>query len=243
MGGIPNRFPSTRWSMILQAADRSLPGYQEAIGQLCRHYWKPAYAYIRAARSFDIEDAKDLTQEFFLEILEGGFLARFSPDTGSFRSYLRGALRLFLRSRHEKASAAKRGGGSRTFSLDTEEAKAVIVSSGEEPEAAFDRQWARSLLGLALEDLRRELAGTDKELHLRVFDRYELQASPGEPVTYPRLAQEFAVSEDEINVRIAFCRRRLRKLLIDRIRDYAASEGESATELERMVRLLTPAAR
>lgn len=239
LGGVPNRFPSTRWSMILESRDRDSPARQEALDHLCRLYWKPVYAYIRASRSMDNEEVKDLTQEFFLQILEGDLLARFSPECGSFRDYLQGAIRLFLLDRHEKAAALKRGGGSRIFSLDADDVSSIPLRSDARPEEAFDRQWARSLLDLALDDLRRELAGSDKEIHLRVFERHEFGPAPRGAGTYAALAQEFGIRESDVSVYLAYCRRRLRRLLADRIRDYVATERESTEELARVFALLT----
>jgi len=179
------------------------------------------------------EEAKDCTQDFFLEILEGEMLHRYSREAGSFRAYLQGALRYFLLDRHEKGSALKRGGGRRILSLDSEE---IPISAGESPDSAFDRQWARSLLDLALEDLRSEFVGTPEETKYRVFERYEL--APGSSSSYEQVAQEFGLKSTDISVFLALCRRRLRKLLADRIRDYVSDDRDAAAELSQIYSFL-----
>jgi hypothetical protein len=45
------------------------PGFQAALGELCRIYWYPLYAYIQR-RDRAPEEAKDLTQGFFVHLLE-----------------------------------------------------------------------------------------------------------------------------------------------------------------------------
>jgi RNA polymerase sigma factor (sigma-70 family) len=231
IGGGASRFPSTRWSLLREARDRSAPGYREAIGELCRRYWKPAYTYLRSSRPLDNEQAKDLTQQFLLEIVEGDFLSRFSPDHGSFRGYLRGALRLFLLEERRGSAALKRG-GERTF-VPVERHEPAAPASGD-PDALFDRQWADSVLEQAVEALRDELATADKEMVFRVFDRYELNPPPGWSPSYAELCREFSLKETDISNYLVACRKRLRELIVLRIRDYVTSAGEVASELLRL---------
>jgi RNA polymerase sigma-70 factor (ECF subfamily) len=234
LGGADRQFPPTEmfWSVIRQARDRNSPHYARAINELCQLYWKPAYAYIRAARSLGNEQAKDATQEFFAELIEGELLSRYAPERGSFRAYLRGALHLFLIEAHRKSTAQKRGGGRALLSLDNEALPPLDEAAGAEgPEAAFERQWERSLLDQALGDLRQELARAGREPQYRIFERYELGSGPGEPATYAALAAEFGVKATDVDNWLRECRRRLRELAVQRIRSYVADEEDVAQEL------------
>ena len=65
----PARFNTTRWSAVLVAAQSQLPGSQAALTELCRLYWYPLYAFARR-RGYGPPDAQDLTQGFFLHLLE-----------------------------------------------------------------------------------------------------------------------------------------------------------------------------
>jgi RNA polymerase sigma factor (sigma-70 family) len=219
------------WTLIRQAGDPNSPGFARALNELCRLYWKPAYAYVRAARALSNEEAKDVAQEFFSDLAEGSLLARYRPDLGSFRAYLKGALQLFLRERHRMATAQKRGGGRRPFSIDEEEFVAPPDERTLSPEEIFDRQWERTLLDHALADLRRESARVGKTVQFKIFERYELEPPVDGPPTYAALAREFGVKETDVDNWLRECRRRLRELAVERIRAYAAGDGEVAEEI------------
>jgi RNA polymerase sigma-70 factor (ECF subfamily) len=234
IGGIASAFPSTQWSVLREARDRRSPGYREAIGELCRVYWKPVYLYLRASRAMDNERAKDLTQRFLLEVLEGDLLARFSPDHGSFRAYLRGALRLFLIEDHRDGNALKRGGGRTVISIDREEEGRLAEkadAAGADPDRLFDREWADAVLEQAVAALREELAG---KVAFRVFDRYELNPPPDGPPSYAELSREFSLKETDVSNHLMACRKRLRELVVAHLRGTVSSESEVAAELLRL---------
>ena len=87
----PHRFPTTRWSVVLLSAQSQVPGCQAALGELYAIYWYPLYAHIRH-RGHTPEETQDLTQSFFLHLLEHKTLARADPLKGKFRSFLLGSL-------------------------------------------------------------------------------------------------------------------------------------------------------
>jgi DNA-directed RNA polymerase specialized sigma24 family protein len=232
IGGTASGFPSTQLTLLRTARDRGAPGWREAIGELCRRYWKPAYLYLRSSRAMDNERAKDLTQQFLLEIVEGDLLSRYSPDHGSFRGYLRGALKLFLLEEHRGGAALKRGGGRTLVSIGQEDLDGL--AEGADPEALFNRQWADCVLEEAVSALRDELDASGKELQFRVFDRYELNPPPDGAPSYAALAREFSVKETDVSNFLMACRKRLRELIVLRIRDYVTSEAEVASELLRL---------
>ncbi len=246
MGGGARAFPSTRWSILHAAQDPESPAHREAIEHLCGLYWKPVYAYIRAVRHPTNEEAKDLTQDFFAELMIGGMLSRYRPDRGGFRRYLQGAIKLFLLEAHEKATALKRGGGRKILNLDDTDFHSMEgagESKTQTPEDLFDLQWANSVLHHALQDLRDELVRTEKEVYYRVFDRYELNRPMDQPATYAPIAEEFGLKETDVANYLKFCRKRLRALILERIRDYVAGESELNSELAGILRLLTSKAR
>lgn len=236
LGGRGGSFPSTRWSTILAARDPASPACRRALEELCRRYWKPIYVYVRAVRGFSNEEAKDLTQEFLLEAIEGNLLERYSADRGSFRTYLRGALRLFLLEQHRKTGSLRRGGDRRRFALRDEEAKSMeklLRAPGLDPEQVFDEQWVSSVIDAALQDLFEELERDGKERQFRLFDRYELHPPPGESLSYPQIGEIFGMTESEVNHALTTCRRILRERIRDRIRDYVGIESEVEEEIRR----------
>lgn len=239
LGGQGRAFPSTRWTLIAQAGQENSPGGRAALDALCRLYWKPIYAYIRAARGKANEEAKDLTQEFLLELISGALLTRYSSDRGSFRAYLRGALHLFLLDRHRSEGCLKRGGALTVVPLGDDETRAVdsAVAPGATPEEVFDRQWVNAVIDLAVQQLKEEMTQSGKEVQFRVFDRYALHRPTKEGLTYGEMASEFGIKETDVTNYIAACRRELRAKIIDQVRDYAASEAEVAEEIGKYFRI------
>ena len=102
-GGQNRRFPTTMWSEIPRQVDAASPEFQEMLELLCRTYWKPVYAYIRTAWKKSVEDAKDLTQAFFTHLMQKDHWKNLSPDRGSFRGFMKRAIKNFLidAERHE----------------------------------------------------------------------------------------------------------------------------------------------
>ena len=80
-------FATTSWSMVQAAADDQTDGVGEALAELCQQYWYPLYAFVRR-RGFDLNEAEDLTQSFFAELLEKKRLKHVEPTRGRFRSFL-----------------------------------------------------------------------------------------------------------------------------------------------------------
>src|SRR5262245_7480198 len=64
------RFATTRWSMVVSAGGRQdSPEARDALTVLCQAYWYPLYAYLRR-QGTTANDARDLVQGFFAELLE-----------------------------------------------------------------------------------------------------------------------------------------------------------------------------
>ena len=67
------RFATTRWSVVLSAGRESSPESEAALATLCETYWYPLYAYVRR-QGHDSAGAQDLTQGFFVRLLEKEYL-------------------------------------------------------------------------------------------------------------------------------------------------------------------------
>jgi hypothetical protein len=95
MGGTVGAFLTTHWSLIEDVKKR--PNEDRAlIGLLLERYWKPVYCYLRQ-KGYDNEQAKDLTQGFFHEIvLNLNLIQRANQSKGRFRSLLLYALNQYL---------------------------------------------------------------------------------------------------------------------------------------------------
>ena len=84
-------FATTQWTMVLNAGRSDSTSARNALAQLCQSYWYPLYSYVRR-RGFSPEDAQDLTQGFFLHLLDHKALRQVSPLNGKFRSFLLASL-------------------------------------------------------------------------------------------------------------------------------------------------------
>jgi DNA-directed RNA polymerase specialized sigma24 family protein len=146
--------------VVLLSAKSQAPGFGAALSELYRIYWYPLYAYIRR-RDHASEEARDLTQGFFLHLLEHKTLARADPLKGKFRSFLLGSLQHYLSTEADRARCLKRGGGVEFVALDMQEAEdryKLEPVDGLTPEKIFAARWAMALLGEAMNRLRQEYA-------------------------------------------------------------------------------------
>src|SRR5262245_11499173 len=159
LGGWGQDFPQTAGDMIAGARDPSSRVRRAALEDLSRRYWKPVYTYVRLAWAKSNEDAKDLTQAFFLWLLEGDSIARYEQERASFRTYLKMLLKSFVGHQDEAMNRLKRGGGVRIVALDEAGSvlKEVVPDPGAaDPERLFDQEWRRVLIQNAVEQVRKE---------------------------------------------------------------------------------------
>src|SRR5438067_12505456 len=121
-GGAPGRpdwpvaFTTTHWSVVLTAQDES-PAAHEALEKLCRTYWRPICSFVQR-QGFGLEEAKDITQGFFAQLLERRSFNAVRKEKGRLRSYLLGALKYFLADEQRRAMAIKRGKGQQHIPLE-----------------------------------------------------------------------------------------------------------------------------
>jgi len=124
-------FASTRWSIVIEAGNSATVSAHafNALSELCQIYWRPLYSFLRR-QGCGPEDARDLIQGFFADLIETRAYARADREKGRFRSFLLGTLKHFAADVHDRGRALKRGGGMILTSLDdqaTAEAEAQIA--------------------------------------------------------------------------------------------------------------------
>jgi RNA polymerase sigma factor (sigma-70 family) len=234
LGGSREQFPETVWSSVLAEPDPAAPGAQAARDRFFALYWRPVYRYIRTAGRAPIEDAKDLTQEFFGYFLEGGLLAKYREEKGRFRSFLKGVLRRFLSEARRDGAAQKRGGGRTIVSLDVTDLEgAFLAGGGGTPEEAFDRQWARDVLTESLAELRKALTEEGKRECLRVYEAYDLAPSQDGP-SYGDLGRSLGLTEHQVRNHLDTARERLERIVRARLARGVSSPRELADEMNEL---------
>ena len=218
-GRSPDRFSTTRWSLVLACAD-STSGEataRKALAELCRIYWRPVFAFI-SRRGYSVPDAQDLTQDFFLMVLEGNILKRADPSRGRFRSLLVKALQNFLADDTIRKRARKRGGDMKFVSWDEWMAEApsrlsIPAHDAETwpPERIFDVRWAATAAEHALRQLGEECEARGRR---RVFDVLsDYLAAERQDVSYQKLSKTLGVPEASVKRLVHELRVRYRYLL------------------------------
>lgn len=242
--GNSGRFNTTRWSLILSSlggeSDESRA--REALAQLCRIYWRPIFAYI-CRRGHSVEDAQDLTQEFFLMILKGNLLQRATPERGRLRSLLLKSLQNFLIDAHTKAHARKRGGEALFVSWDDWMAEApshlTLPAAALETwpaERVFDVRWAATVAEQALRHLQEECEQRGRR---RVFDALSSSlTAEREDVSYEALARELGIGSAEVKRLLHQLRQRYRYLLRAEVAETVENPKEVDEELRYLVTAL-----
>jgi RNA polymerase sigma-70 factor (ECF subfamily) len=222
MGVVAHEFPETRWSQLLALGDPNHPRRPEVLQALIEQYWGPAYHYVRALRRVSATDAEDLTQQFFTMLLARRDLEKLSPERGSFRGFLKTALRNFL-------ASAGRADRARPPLFPFAEAEVAWQEHAElPPDEAFDRAWAKAVLLQAVARLREELTDGGRARAFAIFQAYCLD---DEAVTYAELAKRFETNEDEIRNRLREVRLRVREILRRLCRSYLGPDGSIEEEL------------
>jgi RNA polymerase sigma-70 factor (ECF subfamily) len=153
-------FPTTQWTLLAQATLSGETAGRQAMEDLCHRYWSPLYQFIRA-RGYNEAEAKDLTQEFLLHLVEHSTLQKADRSRGKFRSFLCGALVRFLADAYDKRQAQKRGGGALHVELDSTAEQLGAISNPDE--LAFDREWALVILENALRTVEQQFKGAEKQ--------------------------------------------------------------------------------
>lgn len=239
IGGRHQRFPSTHHSAIIGASSDDRQVRQRAFDTILANYWKPAYKYIRLKWHADNEDAKDLTQGFFLDAFEKNHFAGYDAARASFQTFIRTCLDGFINNQKKADARLKRGGGAPHFSLDFVTAEDEFSLHGRSstltPEEFFHREWVRSLFTLAVERLREQCLENDKVVHFSLFEIYDLGDATDGKVSYASLAQSFNLDQATVTNYLAAMRREFRKIVLDELRQVTATDEEFQREAKELL--------
>ena len=154
MGGSIEAFLTTEWSDVrkIKAADEGCA--QSLVNELAKRYWKPVYCYLRH-KGYDNEQAKDLTQGFFQEVVLGrGLLQQANQAKGRFWKFLLTALQRYLTSVHRRQTADKRIPKGKLLRLEHVDPADLPALVGQlTPEKSFNYAWLSCLLDQLLEEV------------------------------------------------------------------------------------------
>ncbi len=240
-------FASTRWSVILTAADIDAPEQiaGAALSELCQTYWAPLYSFVRH-RGYACHDAQDLTQSFFAYLIAHRVYARVNREKGKFRSFLLASLKHHLADARDRAQTLKRGGGREFLPLSERQvADAESLFQAQAPSNAttnedrlFEKNWAETLVCGALTNLGAAYRDEGKAGLFRTLQVYLTSAA--EPVpTYEKLSARLGVPASTLRSDVTRLRARYRQALRAEVARTVASKSEVDGELRELLRVLT----
>ena len=218
----PN-FTTTRRSLILSCGkgEEAEAKAQQALTELCRAYWRPVFAFI-CRRGYSVPDAQDLTQDFFVTLLNGNLLKLADPNRGRFRSLLCTSLKNFLADQYDKANREKRGGRIQFIAWDDWMAEAPSQLSLARQDLAtwtaeriFDFRWAATVVEQSLRRLSDECARRGKLRMFTLLSNY-LIADRLE-ISYASLSTSLGVPEAAIKRLLHSLRSRFRAILREEV--------------------------
>jgi RNA polymerase sigma factor (sigma-70 family) len=225
----------TEWSVVLGASGGSLP----ALDQLCHTYWRPVYVFVRA-NGVNRNEAEDVTQDFFADMLRRDWLTRVAPEHGSFRAFLRVSVRNFLSNRWRHAEAKKRGGGEPAISFDSEEVEqqlAGIESRAIDPALAYEHRWAQSVLQAALDRLAAEQNKLGQQTRFEKLRGFLTRMpSAGE---YAQISDELQLSQTQIAMAVHRLSRRFGDLIRAEVAATVANREDIEAELRYLMQLMS----
>ncbi|HET7228252.1 MAG TPA: sigma-70 family RNA polymerase sigma factor [Chthoniobacterales bacterium] len=229
-------FVTTRWSLVMDAQAES-PLAQHALEELCRVYWRPIYSFLRRERRTP-EDAQDLTQDFFAQLLERGDFAAVRREKGRLRSYLLGSLKHFLANDRRRAMARKRGEGRVPISFDCLRTEEGFEGQESSPDRVYDRRWALTVLDQVFARLMVECRHLGRP---GLTDRLcELLSGEPDRPAQSQIAREFGMTENAVKQAFHRLRQRYRELLRDEVAQTVATPADVEKELRELMVALRP---
>jgi RNA polymerase sigma factor (sigma-70 family) len=228
-------FRTTHWSVVLTAQEES-PAAREALEKLCRTYWRPICSFIRR-QGFGLEEAKDITQGFFAQLLERRSFNAVRREKGRLRSYLLGALKYFLADEQRRAMAIKRGKGRRVIPLEELHADEPIEPADPvTSEMVYERRWALTVLERVFNRLKDEYQAANNAILFESLKQL-LPDEPGSP-SQAQIAAQLGMTENAVKQAFYRFRQRYQSLLREEIAHTVATPGDIEDELRHLIAVL-----
>lgn len=222
----------------MSASQGSGADSRQALEELCRAYWYPLYAFIRRD-GCSPHDAQDLTQGFFVWLLESDRLTEADPARGRFRSFLLIRLKGYLSDERKRASAQKRGGGVNFIFLDMETAEdryRFEPVAELTPERIFDRRWALTILERTVQQLQEEYEADGRGSLFAELRKFQLGDKAG--CSYVEVAERLSLTESAIKSAIWRLRQRHRELVRQAIAETVADPDEIDGEIRHLLSVI-----
>lgn len=225
-------FPETSWARLRPGEAADANGRAAAFRVLAEGYLAPTVAFLRHALGRSESDAKDLAHDFFLWVLESGFLSKADPARGPFRGFLKTALRRYVIDADRARAALRRGGGRSGSSLDATDGPEPIATD-KSPEEAFDDTWRAEVLGRALSSTKVEMEASGNGAAYLLFE--EWLAAVDETFDHQAAAARHGITRIDVSNRLARAKARLRAHVMNIVRESTSSPLDLDQELRRLL--------
>ena len=238
-GGV-GQFHTTRWSAVLLSAQSQAPGSQAALAELCRIYWYTIYSFVRS-RGSSPEDAQDLTQGFFLHLLDHKALRQVSPVKGKFRSFLVASLQNFLSDEADRARCLKRGGKIEFVPLDmgfAEDRYRLAPLDFLTADKVFDARWAMTLMDEAMGRLRQEYADQGKTSVFETLKPFIDPINSKAALSYEQVADTLWIRAGSVKKLIFRLRKQYASVLREEVARTVSDSGEVDQEIHSLCEAL-----
>ena len=226
-------FPTTHWSVVLTAKGDDTAA-REALSTLCETYYQPVLRYIERSTGMDStrryggRDARDLTHDFFTQLLEGEMFSQLQKrERKLFRSYLLGAVKFFLLQIQAYESTEKRG---RDFSQTTLPVESLGITPPDD--AVFDRDWAGMMIKRAMTSLNNLPDPHVKKLLPWITQELNMGSRAG-------IAAELEMSDVAVKVALHRLRKKFRETIRAQIAETVEHPTDIGAELDHLIRALT----
>lgn len=236
---VPRVFATTHWSVVAAAGKGSSKEAHSALETLCRTYWYPIYSYVRR-KGYQPEEAQDLTQEFFAQLMAKEHFRLADPHKGKFRGFLLARLDYFLAREWSRRHRQKRGGQFTFISRDEqppEDRYRLEPADHETPEKIFLRQWTLTVLKQAMNTLQSECEANGKGDLFR--ETKNLISGERDGAAYATISKSLNMGEGAVRVAVHRLRRRYGEILRSEIARTVSSEAEVDEELRYLFQVLT----
>jgi DNA-directed RNA polymerase specialized sigma24 family protein len=237
--GGAGQFHTTRWTLVLVSAQNQGQAAQEALAELCQIYWYPLYAFVRR-RGYSPDDSEDLTQGFFLDLLEHRALTRVDRLKGKFRSFLLASFQNYLSVEARAAHCLKRGGQQRFVHIDAESAEnryRLEPADCLSPERIFDARWAMALLDHSMVQQAEECRSKGKESQFEALKDFVGIGNETVEGSYDEAAKMLSMGVGTVKTLI----HRLRKRYIEIVRQEVARTVSDPAEINSEIHALAHA--
>jgi RNA polymerase sigma-70 factor (ECF subfamily) len=232
-------FATTHWSVVLAAGEGDSAPARRALETLCAAYWYPIYAYVRR-KGHGPDEAQDLTQEFFAQLIAKERLRLADREKGKFRTFLLAMLDYFLAREWTRAHRQKRGGQFTFVSLDQqtpEERYRLEPAISDTPEKIYLRQWVLTVLEQAMNALELECRENGKGA---LFGEVkELLSTERDGPTYAEIGRRLNMAEGATRMAVLRLRRRYGELLRHEIAQTVGQPEEVDEEMRFLLSLVS----